>query len=556
MQECGRGCLQVLTCGLMTYGKARPPPWSEPLLGPGAYPQSTHPADAPPKLQDMHGSPTKTDAYLRTHNILGRGHSDLEARYQLGRVLGRGADGVVREAVHLVKETRHACKTIYKGWLRRRSQVEGLRREVHILQMLSGHPHVASLVECIEDELAVHLVLELAAGGELLQRLGCPHADSPSEAQVARHFRAMARFLAHCHALGVVHRDVKLENFLLSTPDPATAEIKAADFGLSQFLRPGHSMRAVVGSAYYMAPEVLRRDYATPADVWSLGVVLHILLSGLAPFWGDTEAEVWAAAERARLDFSVEPWPRVSAPARALVKSMLRRDPARRPTAAQLCRHPWVTGQQSAEPLPPIVHERLKDFATMSRVRQVAMLVAEEQISKEMLPELYEVFFPPATSPDPAGAAVTCPGSRGLSPADIRAGLGRLGHELSVEESERMARTLGWGGGPRDRVPWRDFAVATLGWSAPGRAVFMRSLFDRLDSDASGLITLGKLARGLGEYGIDSEDVALVFSQADTDASGGIDFDEWSAFMAMNTRSLQEVVRHRIQATCGALGGH
>ncbi|RMZ55706.1 hypothetical protein APUTEX25_005747, partial [Auxenochlorella protothecoides] len=350
--ECGRGCLQVLTCGLMTYGKARPPPWSEPLLGPGAYPQSTHPADAPPKLQDMHGSPTKTDAYLRTHNILGRGHSDLEARYQLGRVLGRGADGVVREAVHLVKETRHACKTIYKGWLRRRSQVEGLRREVHILQ------------------------------------------------------------------------------------------------------------------------------------------------------------------------------------------------------------HPWVTGQQSAEPLPPIVHERLKDFATMSRVRQVAMLVAEEQISKEMLPELYEVFFPPATSPDPAGAAVTCPGSRGLSPADIRAGLGRLGHELSVEESERMARTLGWGGGPRDRVPWRDFAVATLGWSAPGRAVFMRSLFDRLDSDASGLITLGKLARGLGEYGIDSEDVALVFSQADTDASGGIDFDEWSAFMAMNTRSLQEVVRHRIQATCGALGGH
>lgn len=78
---------------------------------------------------------TPQDAYLRTHNILGRGHSDLEARYQLGRVLGRGADGVVREAVHLVKETRRACKTIYKGWLRRRSQVEGLRREVHILQV-------------------------------------------------------------------------------------------------------------------------------------------------------------------------------------------------------------------------------------------------------------------------------------------------------------------------------------------------------------------------------------------------------------------------------------
>ena len=253
----------------------------------------------------------------------------------------------------------------------------------HHSQLLSGHPHIASLVETLEDEVAVHMILELAEGGELLQRVGAPGAPPPTEAFVARHVRAMARFLAHAHALGILHRDVKLENFLLSSADLGTATIKAADFGLSTFLRPGErSVRGVVGSAYYMAPEVLVGPYGTAADIWSLGVVLHILLSGLAPFPGDTEVEVWTAAARARLRFSEEPWTRVSAPARRLVRAMLSRDPSKRPTAAQIARHPWVNGGAPDLPLGQAVHDRLREFATLSRVRQVAMLVAEEELSK------------------------------------------------------------------------------------------------------------------------------------------------------------------------------
>lgn len=253
----------------------------------------------------------------------------------------------------------------------------------HHSQLLSGHPHIASLVETLEDEVAVHLILELAEGGELLQCVGAPGAPPPTEAFVARHVRAMARFLAHAHALGILHRDVKLENFLLSSADLGTATIKAADFGLSTFLRPGErSVRGVVGSAYYMAPEVLVGPYGTAADIWSLGVVLHILLSGLAPFPGDTEVEVWTAAARARLRFSEEPWTRVSAPARRLVRAMLSRDPSKRPTAAQIARHPWVNGGAPDLPLGQAVHDRLREFATLSRVRQVAMLVAEEELSK------------------------------------------------------------------------------------------------------------------------------------------------------------------------------
>ena len=144
--------------------------------------------------------------------------------------------------------------------------------------MLSSHPNVAALVGIYEDDEHVHLILELCQGGTILDAIIAQGA-SYSERFAARIFRKMVEVVQHCHVLGIAHRDIKPENFLLSEQGPKGI-VKAADFGLSQFFRPGKMFHSLVGSPYYVAPEVLARNYGPKIDIWSLGVCAYVLLTG------------------------------------------------------------------------------------------------------------------------------------------------------------------------------------------------------------------------------------------------------------------------------------
>lgn len=199
--------------------------------------------------------------------------------------------------------------------------VEDIRREVQIMHHLKGHPNITYLQEVVEDAIAVHLIMGLCSGGELFDRI--TERGHFSEADAAAYMRTIVSVVAHCHSLGVLHRDLKPENFLLDKPGDA-ALLKCTDFGLSTFFKPGEIFKDVVGSAYYVAPEVcgkprgralldpmlhcwcvsvilsslllpqvLHHRYGPEADIWSCGVILYILLSGMPPFWGDTEKEVF-----------------------------------------------------------------------------------------------------------------------------------------------------------------------------------------------------------------------------------------------------------------------
>ncbi|CAI5489697.1 unnamed protein product [Closterium sp. Naga37s-1] len=162
-----------------------------------------------------------------------------------------------------------------------------------------------------------------------------------SEAEAARLMRAVMRVVAECHARGVVHRDVKASNFLFLSAFPADSPLVAIDFGLAAFCRPDERLRDVAGSPCYVAPEVLKRQsgrgYAHSADVWSAGVLFHLLLSARLPFDGPSIVDVFRAVASAPLDLeSRAPWAGVSAEAKHLLAAMLSRDPDARPTAQQV----------------------------------------------------------------------------------------------------------------------------------------------------------------------------------------------------------------------------
>ncbi|GAU43637.1 hypothetical protein TSUD_24060 [Trifolium subterraneum] len=145
-----------------------------------------------------------------------------------------------------------------------------------------------------------------------------------------------------CHNHGVMHRNLKLENFLFADKTE-TGPLKVADFHLSIFFQPGERLNQLVGSSYYMAPEVLKRNYGPEIDIWSAGVILYFLLCGFPPFWAETEKGVSQAIIGYVVDFESDPWPHVSVNAKDLVKKMLDPDPKHRLTAQEVLDHPWFT---------------------------------------------------------------------------------------------------------------------------------------------------------------------------------------------------------------------
>ncbi|CAI5465856.1 unnamed protein product, partial [Closterium sp. Yama58-4] len=245
---------------------------------------------------------------------------DVRGVYQLGKELGRGNFGVMREAKDWVSGERFACKSVNKKRLECLDDVEDLRREVEVMRLLKGHPNIVSQVDTYEDDTDVHIVMELCEGGELFDRIVA--RNHFSERQAAQVCRTLADVLRYCHSHHILHRDLKPENVLLVSTRSDT-RVKVIDFGMAYRFQEGERCTQRAGTPNYISPEVIAKNYGTEADVWSLGVILYVMLCGLPPFWGDTTEEIFSSILYEPLDLETEPWPDVSAAAKDLVRRML-----------------------------------------------------------------------------------------------------------------------------------------------------------------------------------------------------------------------------------------
>ncbi|KAJ7550726.1 hypothetical protein O6H91_07G114800 [Diphasiastrum complanatum] len=284
--------------------------------------------------------------------VLDESTDDVKLHYDLGPELGRGQFGVIRFCTNKHTGENFACKSIAKGRLCRQKDIDDIRREIQIMRQLVGQPNIVELKDVYEDHTWVHLVMELCEGGELFDSI--VHKKVYSEKEAAAICKTLMEALAYCHKCGVIHRDLKPENILLAKGPDQTNVVKLADFGLAVNFRPGEKHCGMAGSAYYIAPEVLKGEYGEEADVWSAGVVLYILLSGVPPFWGDTEEAIFNAIKFGHLDLSSDPWPSVSAAAKDLIKGMLRQEIKKRLTPGQVLNHRWI-----------VEHTQTKDLANL-----------------------------------------------------------------------------------------------------------------------------------------------------------------------------------------------
>lgn len=206
------------------------------------------------------------------------------------------------------------------------------------MSLLSPHPNILQIFDVFEDDDVLSMVIELCQPLTLLDRIVAANGTSIPEVEAAGLMKQLLEAVAHCHRLGVAHRDVKPDNVLFG----GGGDLKLADFGSAEWFGDGRRMSGVVGTPYYVAPEVLMgREYGEKVDVWSCGVILYIMLSGTPPFYGDSAAEIFEAVIRGNLRFPSRIFRNVSPAAKDLLRKMICRDPSNRISAEQALRHPW-----------------------------------------------------------------------------------------------------------------------------------------------------------------------------------------------------------------------
>jgi serine/threonine protein kinase len=473
------------------------------------------------KLEQASAAPAGTPAVAR----------GAESYYKIGAKLGAGSFSSVWRAEHKATNKAYAVKKVSKS-----SKVPGAATiaadEIRILKVIGIHRYVAGLVDEFETSTDMCLVLELASGGEVFERVAQNGAFG--EAMAAAVVRQLAEGLQHVHARHVIHADIKPENLLYVSTHP-DSEVKLADFGLAVFCGGSHpaTVKICRGSLSYMAPEIVEKKHWDHAvDLWAVGVLLFVLLGGYMPFDPSNschDKKVRDRILRAKPAYTKdsggypEQWERVSAAARGVIDKLLEYDPRARLTATGLHREAWVAGGASSEPLPESTRKKLLEF---NESRRVWRLAADTIALVTRAPHTAAVAAAASglsvSSRSSASAPASSPGTR----APPTGSPGRL-PALAASAASAASRVIRWfspAAAPQTAQAFSDL---------PAQAKKeLRAAFDRFDADGDGQISLGELHKTMRTLGTSDADAGEMLKSLDEDRDGSLSFDEFARKVA------------------------
>ncbi|XP_034196096.1 death-associated protein kinase 1 isoform X3 [Osmia lignaria lignaria] len=268
-------------------------------------------------------------------------HEPIEKNYKLLEEIGKGQFAIVRKCMEIKTGELYAAKIMRKRRVARGVAAADIAREAGLLARLR-HPNIVSLHKVVDTGTTVVLLLELISGGELF------HWVPSGELEAAHVVRQVLMALNHLHSHQVAHLDIKPENILLSTPPPMPS-IKLIDLGLSHRLIPGSEHRALFGTPEFVAPEIVNYEpLSLGTDLWAVGVLTYILLSGASPFLGEDKQETYANVAACQYQFDNEYFSTVSEIAKDFIRSLLIKDPKERGTAESCLKHPWILTESEA----------------------------------------------------------------------------------------------------------------------------------------------------------------------------------------------------------------
>ncbi|KAJ8371983.1 hypothetical protein AAFF_G00298050 [Aldrovandia affinis] len=268
---------------------------------------------------------------------------DVELHYHMGEELGSGQFAIVRRCREKTTGSDYAAKFIKKRRLtssRRGVSREEIEREVNILREIR-HANIVTLHDVFENKTDVILVLELVSGGELFDFLA--EKESLSEEEATQFLKQILEGVQYLHSKRIAHFDLKPENIMLLDKSAPSPRIKLIDFGIAHQISAGNEFKNIFGTPEFVAPEIVNYEpLGLEADMWSIGVITYILLSGASPFLGETKQETLANISAVSYDFDEEYFSSTSELAKDFIRRLLVKDPRKRMTIYDSLHHPWI----------------------------------------------------------------------------------------------------------------------------------------------------------------------------------------------------------------------
>lgn len=399
-------------------------------------------------------------------------------------MLGSGHFGIVKKAIPLNPHDKrsYAIKSIPKTQVGFNKSL--LERELEHL-MSVNHPNIIKFYEVFEDSHYIHIVMELCTGGELFENL--VKNGRFSEAKAAKVMYCLLHAVCHLHSLGIAHRDLKPENIMLSTNDDY-AEIKIIDLGLAKKFGDDEASHTILGSSYYVAPEVLESNYGLSCDIWSLGVILYMLLSGKPPFNGKNDEEVIKSIKSKTYSLEGPIWEKFSTECKDFIRTLLDINPETRITAKQALENPWLELRRD-EKLPQIkrsVMKRLKHHINSNKIVKETMNILIHTLNHSEIKKMNLLF-----------AELDLDKTGFITVSELQEGLKKSKVHLEGLELEKLFNDAD----NKDKIKYSEFLAMTLNRKHLENIDGMWLAFKYFDIDNSGYITRSNLKQSLRKAG-------------------------------------------------------
>ena len=456
---------------------------------------------------------------------------DISKTYDLGnqRVLGSGATSTVKTIKHRVTGVEYALKSIRLNRMDKNKRAM-LIQEVELMKLMD-HPYIVKIVSTYMTFQVLHIVMELCTGGELFDLLYDQPECKFTEPDCAKLATKMLGAINYLHSMDICHRDLKLENFIFSEQYPA-GEIKMIDFGFSKHYLTKEHMHEVVGTSYYIAPEVLAKDYTQKSDLWSLGVIFFMMLSGRCPFGGSDDYEIQENVRSGKFEMRGKHWQNVSSEARHFIKCLLEMDVEARFNAEQALNHPWIknigqcssTGESPRTPAEEAAGEEavgtmvsnLKTYREFSRLKKTALVaVAVGMADKDV--DMMKTAF----------EELDLKNNGTISLEEFRQVMLKTKF-VADSDIENLFRDVDLD--QTGMIKYSEFLAACLQENLYLNEDRVVDAFNKLDVDHSGVISRENIAEVLGND-LDSDAIDRMIAEADFHNDGVINLDEFRRMM-------------------------
>lgn len=458
--------------------------------------------------------------------------TDIKTVYKFQEILGGGQFGTVR--VGFKKDfpaKKYAIKSISKKNVAQ-NELKELLNEVQILSSLD-HPNIIKLVETYQDQYYLHIVTELCTGKDVFTHC-VEKGSSLTEYDICSIIFKIVSAIQYLHENKIVHRDIKADNIMFESTEP-DAQIKIIDFGLSKKYSAKQKMKIKRGTPYYVSPEVLNGAYDEKCDIWAIGVLSYLLLTGQLPFYIQSnkktnddkknEEMLYEMIKTSQPSFSNRIWKHYSKKALNFVNSCLIKDPNARPSAKDLVEHSWfksiIKEKQNPEHVTSEVLENLKNFSHGVYLKKMVLRFLINSLSSSELKRLQASF-----------SAIDLNNNGSVSKSELQTAFKNAKIEISEEEMDKI-----FGDGEKDNISYSDFIAASIDQKELVDRQKLTEAFKYFDVDNNGYIDSKDINDALlrvGKQMKENEDIISIIEEVPTKAkSDKISFEEFLAVFDM-----------------------